>query len=270
MVNRTDTAFAGSIPAIYDRYLGPLIFEPYAVDLAQRLAGMTTGSVLEIAAGTGMVTRALARSLPETVSIIATDLNQPMVDFAAAQEGSARATWRQADAQSLPFEDQSFDAVICQFGVMFFPDKRAAYREALRVLKSGGRYLFNVWDRIEDNEVPQIVTEALATVFPQDPPRFLARTPHGYHDPATIRDDVQAAGFKQIAIERVERRSLAPSPRDPAVGFCQGTPLRNEIEARDKSRLEEATDAAERAVAARFGTGKVDGKIQALVITAVR
>jgi ubiquinone/menaquinone biosynthesis C-methylase UbiE len=270
MVNRTDTAFAGSIPAIYDRYLGPLIFEPYAVDLAQRLAGLTTGSVLEIAAGTGMVTRALARSLPETVSIVATDLNQPMVDFAAAQEGCARVTWRQADAQSLPFEDQSFDAVVCQFGVMFFPDKRAAFREALRVLKPGGRYLFNVWDRIEDNEVPETVTEALATVFPQDPPRFLARTPHGYHDLATIRDDVQAAGFKQIAIDTVERRSRAPSPRDPAVGFCQGTPLRNEIEARDKSRLEEATDAAERAVAARFGAGEVDGKIQALVITAVR
>jgi ubiquinone/menaquinone biosynthesis C-methylase UbiE len=270
MVNRTDTAFAGSIPAIYDRYLGPLIFAPYAIDLAQRLAGLTTGSVLEIAAGTGMVTRALARSLPETVSIVATDLNQPMVDFAAVQEGSAGVTWRQADAQSLPFEDQSFDAVVCQFGVMFFPDKRAAYREALRVLKPGGRYLFNVWDRIEDNEVPQIVTEALATVFPQDPPRFLARTPHGYHDPTTIRDDVQAAGFKQIAIDTVERRSRAPSPRDPAVGFCQGTPLRNEIEARDKSRLEEATDAAARAVAARFGTGKVDGKIQALVVTAVR
>lgn len=270
MVNRTDTAFAGSIPAIYDRYLGPLIFEPYAIDLAQRLAGLTTGSVLEIAAGTGMVTRALARSLPETVSIVATDLNQPMVDFAAAQEGSARVTWRQADAQSLPFEDQSFDAVVCQFGVMFFPDKRAAYREALRVLKPGGRYLFNVWDRIEDNEVPQIVTEALATVFPQDPPRFLARTPHGYHNPTTIRDDVQAAGFKQIEIDTVERRSRAPSPRDPAIGFCQGTPLRNEIEARDKSRIEEATDAAARAVAARFGTGKVDGKIQALVVTAVR
>jgi ubiquinone/menaquinone biosynthesis C-methylase UbiE len=270
MVNRTDTAFAGSIPAIYDRYLGPLIFEPYAVDLAQRLAGMTAGSVLEIAAGTGMVTRALARSLPETVSIVATDLNQPMVDFAAAQEGCARVTWRQADAQSLPFEDQSFDAVVCQFGVMFFPDKRAAFREALRVLKPGGRYLFNVWDRIEDNEVPETVTGALATVFPQDPPRFLARTPHGYHDPTTIRDDVQAAGFKQIAIETLERRSRAPSPRDPAIGFCQGTPLRNEIEARDKSRLEEATDTAARAIAARFGAGEVDGKIQALVIAAVR
>jgi ubiquinone/menaquinone biosynthesis C-methylase UbiE len=268
MQNRTDTTFAGSIPAIYDRYLGPLIFEPYAVDLAERLAGMTTGSVLETAAGTGIVARALARALPETVSIVATDLNQPMLDSAAAQEGSARVTWQQADAQSLPFKDQSFDAVVCQFGVMFFPDKRAAYREALRVLKPGGRFLFNVWDRIEDNEFPHIVTEALAAVFPQDPPRFLARTPHGYHDTTTIRDDVRAAGFTHIEIDTIERRSRAPSPRHPAIGFCQGTPLRNEIEARDKSRLEEATDAAAKAIAARCGAGGVDGKIQAHVITA--
>ncbi|MEA2976124.1 MAG: hypothetical protein QOF19_1644 [Alphaproteobacteria bacterium] len=270
MQNRTDTAFSGSIPEIYDRYLGPLIFEPYAADLAQRLAVMTIESVLETAAGTGIVTRALARSLPATASIVATDLNQPMLDSAAARESSARVTWRQADAQSLPFKDQSFDTVVCQFGVMFFPNKRAAYREALRVLKPGGRFLFNVWDRIEDNEIPHVVIEALAAVFPQDPPRFLARTPHGYHDPRVIRDDVEAAGFTHVEIETVEKRSRAPSPRHPAIGFCQGTPLRNEIEARDKSRLEEATDAAATAVAARFGAGMVDGKIQALVITAVR
>ena len=269
-MTEADKVFAGSIPAIYDRYLGPLIFAPYAADLGHRLADIEAGRVLETAAGTGIVTRALARALPAAVTIVATDLNQPMLDYAAAQEGAETVTWRQADALTLPFNDGDFDAVICQFGVMFFPDKRAAYREARRVLKPGGRFVFNAWDRIEENEFPHVVTEALAGLFPHDPPRFMARTPHGYHDIARIRGDLAAAGFTQIGIETIERRSRASSHLDPAIGFCQGTPLRNEIEARDKSRLAEATDVAASAIAARFGTGPIDGKIQAHVITAVR
>ena len=267
---RTDAQFEGSIPAIYDRYLGPLIFAPYAADLARRLTDMSEGDVLETAAGTGMVTRELARTLPAGVGITATDLNQPMVDFAAARGDAERVTWRQADALKLPFADATFDAVVCQFGAMFFPDKRAAYREALRVLKPDGRFIFNVWDRIEDNEFPSVVTEAVAAMFPEDPPRFLARTPHGYHDTAVIRRDLEAAGFKQIEIETIAQRSRAPSHRDPAIGFCQGTPLRNEIEARDPNRLDEATEIAASALAARFGTGPIEGKIQAHVITAAR
>jgi SAM-dependent methyltransferase len=265
-----DKLFAGSIPGLYDRFLGPLIFEPYAADLAQRLAGMTAGNVLEIAAGTGIVTRALARTLPESVAITATDLNQPMLDFAAKQENARRVSWRQADALELPFADQTFDAVVCQFGVMFFPDRSTAYREAWRVLKRGGRFLFNVWDRIEDNEFAAEVTDALARLFPHDPPRFLARIPHGYHDVAGVRADLAAAGFAATEAETVTRRSRAATPRDPAIGYCQGTPLRNEIEARDKSRLGEATDVAASAIAARFGTGPVDGKIQAHVIVTRR
>ncbi len=266
----TDRSFAGSIPALYDHYLGPLIFEPYAVDLAARLGDVRSGSVLETAAGTGRLTRALVRSLPAPVRIVATDLNQPMLDFAAARTDSARVTWRQADALSLPFASGAFDAIVCQFGVMFFPDKAAAHREALRVLKPGGRLLFNVWDRIEDNELAHLVTEAVAGLFPADPPQFLARTPHGYHDPARIRDELQVAGFQRIAVETVEHRSRAASPRDPAIGFCQGTPLRNEIEARNPNRLGEATDAATEAIAARFGLGPIDAKIQAHVVMAFR
>jgi ubiquinone/menaquinone biosynthesis C-methylase UbiE len=267
---QTDRSFAGSIPALYDHYLGPLIFEPYAADLAARLADVRSDSVLETAAGTGIVTRALVRSLPATVRVVATDLNQPMLDFASARTDSTRVTWRQADALSLPFANGTFDAVVCQFGVMFFPDRSAAYAEALRVLKPGRRLLFNVWDRIEDNELAHLVTEAVAGLFPEDSPRFLARTPHGYHDPARIRDELQAAGFQRIAVETLERRSRAASPRDPAIGFCQGTPLRNEIEARDPNRLGEATDAAASAVAARFGPGPIDAKIQAHVVMAFR
>ncbi len=262
----TDKLFAGSIPAIYDRCLGPLIFEPYARDLARRLEGTTAGRILEVAAGTGIVTHALAEMLPPRVAITTSDLNQPMLDFAAGKAGLERVTWRQADALHLPFADQSFDTVICQFGVMFFPNRPAAYRETLRVLKPGGWFLFNVWDRIADNEFADAVTTALAEQFPADPPRFLSRIPHGYHDLRTVRADLRAAGFEEFAAETIAHRSHAASHRDPAVGFCQGTPLRNEIEARDKNRLLEATDAAASVLAKRFGAGPIDGKIQAHVI----
>jgi len=266
----TDKVFTGSISDIYDRYLVPLIFEPYACDLAERLVKIDPQRVLETAAGTGVVTRAIASRLPLQSRLVATDLNQPMLDRAKTrQSDDGRIDWKQADAQALPFEDQTFDAVTCQFGVMFFPDKIQGYKEARRVLKPGGRFLFNVWDKISANEFADVVTEALATMFPQDPPRFLARTPHGYHDVERIRAELKAAGFADVSIDGVEHRSRASSPRDPAIAYCQGTPLRNEIEARDASRLQEATEHAAKAVAQRFGNGTVDGLIRAYVITAV-
>ena len=267
-MSEADRVFAGSIPGLYDRYLAPLLFAGYAEDLARRTAALSPAHVLEIAAGTGVVMRALARALPRKVEITATDLNQAMVDFAAAQPGAERVTWRQADAQALPFADGSFDVVLCQFGVMFFPDRATAYREVKRVLKPGGRYLYSVCDRIEENEFGQIVTDAVAALFPDNPPRFLARTPHGYHDIAVIKNELRAAGFSHITIETIARRSPAPSPQDAALGLCQGTPLRSEIEARAAERLEAATDAAAAALAARFGTRAIDGKLQAHIVTA--
>src|SRR3984893_18481776 len=177
----TDKLFAGMIPEIYDRFLVPLIFESYAGDLAERVAKVKPRDVLETAAGTGALTRAISSRLPAHARIVATDLNQPMLDRAAAkQPGDNRITWQQADALALPFEDQRFDVVACQFGVMFFPDKVQGYREARRVLKPGGHFLFNTWDRIAENEFVGVVTQALAALFPQDPPDFAARTPYGY------------------------------------------------------------------------------------------
>lgn len=266
-----DKVFAGSIPEIYERYFVPLIFEPYARELAARIAAAAPGDVLETAAGTGVLTRELAAKLPASARIVATDLNQPMLDIAAARQPDAgRIAWRQADALALPFADGSFDAVACQFGVMFFPDKVQGYREARRVLKPGGRFFFNAWDRISENEFSDVVTQALAELFPQDPPRFMARIPHGYHDVATIDAELKAAGFASVALETVDRVSRAPSPRDVAIAICQGTPLRNEIEARDAARLEEATQKAADAIAQRFGGGAVEGRIRAHVITASR
>lgn len=264
----TDKVFSGSIPKLYETYLVPLIFEPYAADLVNRLATKLPTRVLEIAAGTGVVTRNLASVLPESTSIVATDLNQPMLDQASAIGTKRPVEWRKADAMQLPFGDATFDAVVCQFGVMFFPDKAKAFSEARRVLRPGGVFIFNVWDRIEENEFADTVTTALGTVFPKDPPRFMARTPHGYFDRATIERDLANGGFTASPqISTVAARSRAQSSRIPAVAYCQGTPLRNEIEARDTSRLGEATDIAAEAIARRFGRGAVDGKIQAHIVT---
>ena len=186
-MSASDKVFAGSIPKVYDDYLVPLIFVGFAEDLAQKVASCSPATVLETAAGTGVVTRALAPKLASDARYVVTDLNQPMLDHAALLQGEdRRITWQQADALALPFPDAEFDAVCCQFGVMFFPDRAKGYSEAHRVLRPGGRLVFNVWDRIEDNVFANEVTVALAEIFPDDPPRFLARTPHGYYDETLI------------------------------------------------------------------------------------
>lgn len=264
-----DKVFAGSIPEIYDDYLVPLIFEAFAEDMAAKVARSKPDAVLETAAGSGVVTRALAPRLGEECRYVVTDLNRPMLDRAAArQPPDPRIVWREADALDLPFDPASFDRVCCQFGAMFFPDRVRGYAEARRVLKPGGQFIFNVWDRIGENVFADIVTAAAADHFPHDPPRFLARTPHGYHDADAIREDVRSAGFSTVDIAVKTVTSRAPSPRHPAVAYCQGTPLRNEIEARDPGALATVTDRAEAAIAEQCGRGEVSGKIQGLVIVA--
>ena len=264
-----DKVFDGSIPENYDRYLVPLIFEGFAQDMAQRVAALSPSTVLETAAGSGVVTRALAPRLSPNAGYVVTDLSQPMLDYAATRQAlDNRITWRKADALALPFEDAAFDLVCCQFGVMFFPDRQSGYCEARRVLKPGGYFLFNVWDRIEENVFANDVTNALAEVFPSDPPRFLARTPHGYHDPALIHSELEKSGFSRIVIETRVAQSRASSPRHPAAAYCQGTPLRNEIEARGAGTLEAVTDYAASKIANRHGVGEVAARIQAHVILA--
>ncbi|HEY9101760.1 class I SAM-dependent methyltransferase [Chitinimonas sp.] len=267
-IHGTDKVFAGSIPELYDTYLVPLLFEPYAADLAARAVSLAPRRVLEIAAGTGVLTRSLARSLPESSAIMATDLNQPMLDRAAAVGTARPLSWRQVDAQQLPFDDASFDLVVCQFGVMFFPDKAGAYAEARRVLAPGGTLLFNVWDRIEENAFAHTVTQALAELFPENPPSFFRRTPHGYHERERVLADLSLGGFsKPAASTTLTVQSRASSADTVAMAYCQGTPMRGELEALGPDALARATLACTGALAERFGAGPLTGQIQALVFS---
>lgn len=264
----SDHRFVGSVPELYERLLVPLIFETHADDLTRRVAGLAPTRVLEVAAGTGVVTRRLAAMLPVAVDITATDLNEPMIDHAAGIGTSRPVTWQPADVYDLPFDDAAFDVVVCQFGVMFFPDKAAAYREIARVLRPGGTFVFNVWDDIVNNEFADEVTKAMAGLWPADPPRFLARTPHGYFDERTIRADLDAAGYGEVEFEVVDARATADSPAVPATAYCQGTPLRGEIEQRDPAGLDAATRAATAAVERRFGARDLDSLVRGFAVLA--
>ena len=249
--------------AAYDEYLVPAVFQPYADDLAARVVRHQPRVVLELAAGTGVLTRAMMARLPEA-QITATDLNVAMVDIGAVRVPAA--TWRQVDAMELPFGDASVDLVACQFGVMFFPDRPAAYTEIARVLRPGGHFLFNCWAPLATHDVEVSVMAALAASFPNDPPSFLARVPHGYHDPDRVAADLTTAGFGGLHIETVELHCTGRSAADLARGYCRGTPLRPEIEARGD--LEATTGAVATALAREFGSGPVVAGMAALVVSA--
>jgi ubiquinone/menaquinone biosynthesis C-methylase UbiE len=265
----TDTVFAGSIPAIYDHYMVPLVFEPYALAVAERAAAFRPGRILETAAGTGVVTRALHRALPEA-EIVATDLNAPMLEQAASRISSPNVRFQPADAQALPFGDDEFDLVVCQFGVMFFPDKVHANAEARRVLRKGGRYLLVIWDSVEHNLPTMVVGRAVAELFPGEEMRFFERVPFRYHDVGQIEQDLLAAGFTDVEFETVERHSRAASARDAAIALVQGTPVRNDIEAIDASKLGPATDAATEALLQFEGPDGFDALMSARIVTAIK
>lgn len=261
----TDVMFAGSIPSLYDQYLGPLLFEPYGRDLVARAVSLRPNRMLETAAGTGIVTALLIDALPKAEFVV-TDLNQAMVDVAASKISAAHVELRTADAQSLPFVDESFDLVLCQFGMMFLPDRGLGYSEAKRVLKTGGHLLFNVWDRLDRNTATKVAAEAICEFFSDDPPRFFHRVPFGYHDAKAIIDEVRSAGFVEVRLETISMVGRAGSAREAAIGLCQGTPLRSEIEAR--GGLEAATTVATEALSAAFGSGPIEAPMSAHIVTA--
>jgi SAM-dependent methyltransferase len=262
-------AFGGTLAEFYDRYLVPLNFAPFAEVVADRVKGLAPRHVLETAAGTGVVTEALARMLPSDVKITATDLNQAMIERGKARPGMARVEWRQADAAKLPFADKAFDLIVCQFGVMFFPDKRASFDECFRLLTPGGRYLFVVWDdyRKMPNSPLWVATQTVGNLLGRDPQTLLSP---GYFDEPTLRADLAAAGFRDVRVDRVARPARAASAREAAVITVQGSLLRTAIEAADPARLGEATKAVEQAMLARFGEGPVEGESKALIVTTTR
>jgi SAM-dependent methyltransferase len=268
-----DAKFDGSIPAIYETHLGPLLFEPYADDLAARLAlppGVAAPRVLEIAAGTGILTRRLRRRLPAAATLVATDLNEGMVQVARERlAGIAGLELRPADAMSLPFEDRSFDAVVCQFGLMFMPDKAKALREALRVLKPGGQLLLNTWGPLADNPVSGLAQETLASLFPANPPPFF-RIPFSDHDPEALRVLMNAAGFTAVEVTPVRIESQAPSAEHAAIGLIRGCPLYHQIVERGSPTPDEVVPMVAEELALAHGDRPMNCPMLALVVSARR
>jgi ubiquinone/menaquinone biosynthesis C-methylase UbiE len=219
------TAFAGSVPANYDKYLGPLLFEPYALDIVERLKGRRLRSVLELACGTGRVTAHLVNLLDEDGKLTATDLNADMIEVAKQRVDNEKIEWLVADAQELPFDADSFDHIICQYGVMFFPDKLKAFKEAYRVLQQGGRYFFNTWDDMKFNPRTTILRKIMEEMFADEAPEFLQKGPYSFFDREEIRRLMEEAGFTEITIEVVQKQSSYNTEDDFIKGFIDGSPL---------------------------------------------
>lgn len=257
--------FVGSIPELYDRHLGPLFFQPYARDLASRVrAG---GRLLELACGTGMLTRELVSALPQTVTIDATDLNDAMLAAARTRVVAPNVRWQTADAMALPFDDGVFDAAVCQFGVMFFPDKVDAARQVRRVLKPGGSYWFNVWGTLADNPLGRVAHDTIAAFFDSDPPAFY-QTPFGYNDHDRIAGDLRAAGFTSVHIDVVDKEAQASSAEHAAVGLVQGNPVIGPIKERAHATPDAVTSAVAAAAAREFGTAPLRAPMRVLVVHA--
>ena len=263
-----DSSFTDDVAPLYESTLVPLIFESYANDLAARVTNLKPTSVLEVACGTGVVTRALAKILPDQCTITATDLNAAMLKHAENIGANREVNWEQADVMTLPYDNESFDVVVCQFSTMFFPDRVHAYKEIRRILKPGGKFLFSIWNSLEVNDFANTVMETVTTLFPENPPEFLSRTPYSHGNPDEIKHEINAAGFDNCHLIQRDDISYAKDPAMTAMAFCQGTPLRNEIEEREPDGLNRVTAAAENAIRMRFGGGQIKGKMSAVIVTA--
>ncbi|MFE1298726.1 class I SAM-dependent methyltransferase [Streptomyces sp. NPDC058731] len=253
------------MPDAYERHLVPVLFRPFAADLAARAAASRPRTVLELAAGTGALTSALLAAVP-TATVVASDLNEAMV--AAGSEREPRAHWRQADAQALPFTDGGFDLVVCQFGVMFFPDRPAAFREVRRVLTPRGRFVFSSWGPLASHGFDAAFQSALEEAMPDGAPTFLRDVPHGYTDKAVVAADLAAAGLTLTTAEEITLQGRAESAASVALGFLTGTPVSAAVQARDDAHALRA--AVMRGMTDRLGPGPVTAPMTATVYTAHR
>lgn len=270
MPDPSAAAFTGSIPQLYHRHLGPVLFAPCAEDLATRLALRPGARVLEVACGTGIVTRELLTRLPADGRVAATDLNPAMLELAREHlAADPRLELRTADAQQLPFADGAFDHYVCQFGVMFFPDKVAALREARRVLAPGGEVLLNTWGSLAQNDFARIGHTVIGSFFPSEPPTFYL-TPFGWHDHDTIRAAFAAAGFGQVHVAAVERPTTAVAAADFARGIVRGNPVAMAIQERLGDAHERIADAVAAELVAVGGDRPWRGTLRALVVRAAR
>jgi ubiquinone/menaquinone biosynthesis C-methylase UbiE len=259
--------FVGSIPEYYDRHLGPVLFEPYAQDLAARLP-KAARRVLEIAAGTGRLTRQLLARLPAHAELVATDLNEPMILEGMRRVGAdPRLSWQTADALSLPFDAPQFDVVVCQFGLMFMPDKQLALAEMQRVLQPGGTLLVSTWDTMAKNPASALLQERAFEACPADPPTFML-TPFSMHDLDELRQLVTEAEFRGVRVDTVAMTGEAESAAHLATGFVRGNPLYNQLAERGLDPVAfEANVAA--ALARAFGDAPCRPPMSAHVVTAV-
>ena len=261
-----EATFTGSIPENYDQYLGPLLMSPFGRNLVNRIPTTGVKDVLELACGTGIVTKLLRERLPSDIRLVATDLSQGMLDFAKKKTYEKSVEWKVADASALPFKDESFDVVVSQFGVMFFPEKAQSMQEIFRVLRPGGRVLFNVWDKIEHNDFAKIANNIIEKMFDSDPPPFY-KIPFGFYDHLEIRTLLRNAGFHDIALTTVELKVQA-DPLHAAKGFVEGNPIADEIKDRLSTDISEATGRVERAIASELGQKIAKGVGQAIIVGA--
>lgn len=256
-------SFAGSVPENYDRYLGPVLFEPYALDLVGRIAGAV--NILEIACGTGRVTKHLLNTLPSSGKLVATDLNADMIAVAKTKVADDRVEWKVADAQELPFEDNSFDHIVCQFGVMFFPDKAKGMAEAYRVLQPGGKYIFNVWDALELNPRSALIRTVMEEIMGDEAPDFLKKGPYSYYDKEEIANLMKLSGFKDIQLGVVYKTAYYESSDDLINGFVKGSPLSAYLAEQTEELRDKITNELSRRIKAEFGESKLESPMQAIV-----
>lgn len=262
------SSFTGSMPEYYDSLLGPAWFDKFALDLAARVPASPPGPLLEIACGTGIVTRRLRQRLKPEVGIVATDISKAMLDYARAKPGGTAIEWREADACKLPFEDAGFGAAVCAFGIMFVPDKAAAFREVRRVLREGGTFVFNVWDRIEENPHARSSAEVFEALFPGDPEMQFVKIPYGMHDRALLRGLLSQARFREVRIEARRFEVHSPDARSIALGQIRGSPRVLLIEKRGAS-VDEVIGRTASALAMAGGSKPYRSHAQAVVVEAL-
>jgi ubiquinone/menaquinone biosynthesis C-methylase UbiE len=262
-MNKSFVAFAGSIPANYDQYMGPLFFEPYAVDLASRI-NTQSATVLEIACGTGRVTKHLRKALAPSAKLIATDLNAGMLTVAAQNVQEENVEFKDADAQSLPFDDNSFDLVVCQFGFMFVPDKPKAFSETYRVLKPHGKILFNTWDKLENNKATYIVHNVVAEHLGAEAAAFYW-APFSVNTKEQLETLLKNAGFNEIKVELVTKQGTAATALEAAKGLILGTPAFNRIAEIDVDAPARLVSIAEKELVKEFGDGVINTELNAWV-----